>query len=56
MIHLKQYYNNWLHLNNGTFTWKGKQYPGSTPYFDRPWEKEAMKDQYGIEKQVKKLY
>lgn len=56
MIHLKQMYNGQLQIVNKNFKWKGKDYPGSMPYFDRPWEKEAVAEQLSIEKKVKKLY
>ena len=56
MWHLEQYYKGDLALNGKIFTWKGKKYDSSIPYFDRPWEKEAIKEQYAIEKKVKKLY
>lgn len=56
MIHLKQYYNKDLELDGYIFKWKGKWYKDPIPYFDRPWEKEAIKEQYEIERQVKKLY
>lgn len=56
MWHLAQMYKGDLAIINKNFRWRGKNYPGSTPYFDRPWEKEALKEQIEIEKQVKKLY
>ena len=56
MWHLKQMYNGQLEIVGKDFKWKGKDYPGSTPYFDRPWEKEAVKEQKEIEKKVKALY
>lgn len=56
MVHLNQMHNGWLSLVGYDFIWKNKFYPGSTPYFDRPWEKEAVKEQTDIEKKVKKLY
>ena len=55
MIHLEQYNDNQLKLEGTTFIWKGIKYEG-VPYWDRPWEIEARKRQYDIEKQVKKLY
>ena len=46
----------WLSIIGYDFKWKGKFYPGSTPYFDRPWEKDALKEQADVERKVKKLY
>ena len=56
MWHLSQMYHGQLQIVGKDFKWKGKSYPGSMPYFDRPWEKEAIIEQAKIEKQVKKLY
>ena len=56
MWHLKQMHNGQLEIIGKDFKWKGKDYPGSTPYFDRPWEKEAVKEQKEIEKKAKALY
>lgn len=56
MWHLKQMYAGQLEIIGKNFKWKGKDYPGSMPYFDRPWEKEAVKEQKEIEKKVKELY
>ena len=56
MWHLKQMYDGQLEIIGKNFKWKGKDYPGSMPYFDRPWEKEAVKEQKEIEKKVKELY
>lgn len=56
MWHLAQMNKGDLAIINKNFKWRGQIYPGSTPYFDRPWEKEAIKEQYEIEKRVKKLY
>lgn len=55
MVHLKQYESGDLDLKDYKFYWKGKQYDEPV-YWNRPWEKEAKKEQYNIEKQVKKLY
>lgn len=56
MWHLCQMYKGQLQIVGKDFKWKGKSYSGSMPYFDRPWEKEALKEQTEIEKKVKKLY
>ena len=56
MWHLNQMYHNKLQIVGKNFKWNGKSYPGSTPYFERPWEKEAIKEQTEIENKVKKLY
>lgn len=56
MWHLAQINKGDLEIIGKNFKWRGQDYPGSTPYFDRPWEKEALKEQYEIEKKVKKLY
>lgn len=56
MIHLKQMYNGQLQIVNKSFKWKGKDYPNSMPYFDRPWEMEAVQEQRKIENKVKELY
>lgn len=56
MVHLDQYNRGDLELKGKTFKWKGKEYTGEIPYFQRPWEIEATKKQYEIEKKVKKLY
>lgn len=56
MWHLSQMNRGYLEIINKNFKWKGQLYPGLTPYFDRPWEKEALKEQREIEKKVKKLY
>jgi hypothetical protein len=55
MCHLAQMNKGDLVIVNKNFKWKGQNYPGSTPYFDRPWEKEAIKEQYEIERQLRKL-
>ena len=56
MWHLEQMYKGQLQIIKPNFKWKGKIYEGSTPYFERPWEKEAIKEQVEIERKVKKLY
>ena len=56
MWHLSQMHKGQLQIIGRDFRWKGKSYPGSTPYFERPWEKEALKEQSEIENKVKKLY
>ena len=55
MVHLSQYNRGDLSLSGTTFYWKGKEYKNIS-YWDRPWEKEAKREQYKIEKQLKKLY
>ena len=44
-----------LSLKGTTFSWKGMEY-NNIDYWSRPWEIEARKEQYKIEKQLKKLY
>lgn len=56
MVHLKQYDKGELKLVKGGATWKGQFYDKDTPYFDRPWEKEANSEMGKIEKKVKELY
>lgn len=56
MVHLDQYNRGDLELKGKTFKWKGKEYTGEVPYFQRPWEIEATKKQKEIENKVKKLY
>ena len=56
MVHLDQYNRGDLELKGKTFKWKGKEYAGEVPYFQRPWEIEATKKQKEIENKVKKLY
>lgn len=56
MVHLKQMYDGHLQIIGKNFKWKGKDYSGTMPYFDRPWEKEAKIKQSEIEKKVKQLY
>lgn len=56
MVHLKQYDKGELKLVKGGAEWKGKFYEKETPYFDRPWEREANIEMRKIEKQVKELY
>lgn len=55
MVHLSQYYRGDLSLKGTTFSWKGMEY-NNINYWSRPWEIEARKEQYKIEKQLKKLY
>lgn len=56
LIHLWQYYRGDLVMLDGgkQYTWKGKEYTGSTEYFDRPWEKEAFKLQRKLFREYKK--
>lgn len=56
LIHLKQYEKGELKLVKGGAKWKDKFYEKTTPYMDRPWEKEANGNMYKLEKQVKELY
>ena len=56
MVHLKQYDKGELKLVKGGAMWKGVFYDKDTPYFDRPWEKEANAEMGKIEKKVKELY
>ena len=56
MIHLKQHDKGELKLVKGGAMWKGIFYDKETPYFERPWEKEANADMGKIEKKAKELY
>ena len=56
MVHLKQYDKGELKLVKGGAMWKGQFYDKNTPYFDRPWEREANAEMGKIEKKVKELY
>lgn len=56
MVHLKQYDKGELKLVKGGAMWKGQFYDKDTPYFDRPWEREANAEMGKIEKKVKELY
>lgn len=53
--HLKQYEGGLLELDikTGKCRWKGKEYDGSYPYMERPWEKEAFKEQRRLMKEWK---
>lgn len=44
MVHLMQFLRRDLSLDlqSRTFTWRGKSYPASLKYEDRPWESEAF--------------
>lgn len=56
MLHLRQYIDGDLLVNveRRLFIWKGKDYPYSYPYMDRPWEKEVFKAQSKFISDVKK--
>lgn len=56
MLHLKQYIDGYLSvdLNNKKFKWKGKDYPYSYPYEQRPWEQEVFKQQTSFISKVRK--
>ena len=56
MVHLKQYEQKKLFLKDKKFFWNNQEYSPEIPYWNRPWEIEARKEQYKIEKEVKKLY
>lgn len=60
MVHFDQYERGDLQIEkddtNLVFIYKGKEYKSSTPYFSRPWEKEAKSLQYNLWKTFKKLY
>lgn len=55
LIHLKQHYNNELKLiNKNTSIWKGDTINvNSYKYDDRPWEEDALNNQYELEKKMK---
>lgn len=56
LVHLHQYEIGDLKVdrNKKVFIWKGESYDYSTPYRDRPWEKEALKLQRVLWKKFKK--
>lgn len=56
MLHLKQYIDGDLavDVNNRQFSWKGKIYPYSYPYMQRPWEQEVFRKQNAFIAQVRK--
>lgn len=56
MIHLNQYLNGDLKLDwdKKEFYWKGVKYENTIPYDNRPWEKEAFKQQYSLLKDWRK--
>lgn len=56
-IHLMQYESGRLEVNirSGKCTWEGKEFAASFPYMDRPWEKEAFKDQTALMKDWRAL-
>lgn len=56
MLHLKQYMDGNLSvdLENQKFKWKGKDYPYSYPYEQRPWEQEVFRQQSSFINKVKK--
>lgn len=60
MKHFDQYEKGDLEIikdnNMLSFMYKGIKYDSSTDYFNRPWEKEAIKAQSVLWKQFKKLY
>lgn len=56
MIHLKQYIEGRLKLEDKIFIWENKSYRPNVPYLERPWEKEANAQMYKIMQKVKKLY
>lgn len=60
MKHFDQYEKGDLEIKKDSsglsFIYKGKEYPASTDYYSRPWEKEAREAQYELWKKFKKLY
>lgn len=56
MLHLRQYIDGDLavDIDRKLFIWKGKDYPYSYPYMDRPWEKEVFKNQSKFVAEIKK--
>lgn len=56
LIHLKQYYTNELKISNNITIWKGDTINvNSYKYDDRPWEKDALDNQYELEKKMRKI-
>ena len=55
--HLKQYEAGLLDydIHTGKANWKGVEYSASVPYMERPWEKEAFKEQRRLMKEWKAL-
>lgn len=49
-VHLRQYESGRLDINpiTGDTKWENKNYDAKVPYMDRPWEKEAFKEQGNI--------
>ena len=59
-IHIKQYYNNTLHSDNGIVTWKDRTYKNRNlihymEYSTRPWERDAFNKGYDLSKKVKEF-
>jgi len=50
-IHVQQYMNGLLKEDSANMYWRGKFIPDSTPYFDRPWEKHARRNENKVYKQ-----
>ena len=50
-IHIQQYMNGLLKEDKADMYWRGKFIPDSTPYFDRPWEKHARRNENKVYKQ-----
>lgn len=59
LIHLRDMYTNDLYVSDSLVIYKGEIYTNTTipEYFDRPWEKEAFKNENNLrEKIINKLY
>lgn len=56
MLHLRQYVDGDLivDIEHKRFIWKGKDYPYSYPYMQRPWEQEAFRSQTKFISEVRK--
>lgn len=57
MWHLKQYKEKKLRMPNlQEVYWNNVKYDNSIAYEKRPWEKEALKEQYKLERKMKSFY
>ena len=50
MIHVQQYMKGLLKEDKADMYWRGKHIPNNTPYFDRPWEKHARRNELRVYK------
>lgn len=56
MIHLQQYVSGRLQMSvmTGAAIWEGESFPASVPYEERPWEREAFKQERDLLKAYRK--